>query len=351
VISETRAQEILSRFHEKQVLIVGDLILDRYISGNVSRISPEAPVPVVHVTGERALPGGAANVALNVKSLGGRAVVAGLVGRDRAGEDLLRILSEQGIATDGVVVTKRGQTTVKTRVMAERQQIVRVDREDGAATCPEAIDELSGGLASTVEGCAGVIVEDYGKGAVCQQTVDATISTARQQNAPVGYDPKENHDLRIEGIALATPNYREACLAAGMAFDPVTAPVTGGGGDPGSAAAECLRRAAEVLIEKWRPELLMVTLGPHGMYVAPANESAIVIPAHAREVFDVSGAGDTVIATAMLALLSGATHREAAGLANHAAGVVVAKVGTATCAPSEILACVREETRRETRAP
>lgn len=329
MITKARAKELLEAFRDTRILVVGDLMLDRYLSGTVSRISPEAPVPVVLVTGERAVPGGAANVALNINSLGGRAIVAGLVGSDRNGDELTRILSKKGINTACVYSNRKVQTTVKTRVIAERQQVTRVDREDP----PEAARRVLPGLCRKIRRFAGkvdgVIIEDYGKGVICQETVDAVLSVTRKRAIHVGYDPKDNHELDMKGITLATPNYREACIAAGLS-EPLRR------GKPESDRT--LAAAGRILMKRWRPNVLVITLGPDGMYLLPRGGKPVIIPTRAREVFDVSGAGDTVIAAALLSLAAGASNEEAVSLANYAAGVVVGKLGTATCSPDELLA-------------
>ncbi len=332
MIESARAKEIIERFRDVHLAVLGDLMLDRYVYGVVNRISPEAPVPVVHVRSEKTQPGGSANVALNVRSLGGRASVIGLVGDDAAGRDLARLLSEAGIRIEGLTVCGGLQTTVKTRVLADRQQIVRVDREDPPEAALAGVAELAGRLAGVLGGVHGLVIEDYGKGVVCQQAIDAALGACAAAGIPVGLDPKDMHELRISGLKLATPNYKEACDAADMPLRDVEFDLSPKGRMP---------RIAEKLMQAWGTELLVITLGPHGMYIAPRGEQPTQIPTKAREVFDVSGAGDTVIATAMMALAAGATHREAASIANHAAGVVVGKVGTATCSPDELIASIR----------
>jgi D-beta-D-heptose 7-phosphate kinase/D-beta-D-heptose 1-phosphate adenosyltransferase len=327
--SEDRAREIMGAFAGKRVLVVGDLMLDRYVSGTVRRISPEAPVPIVRVTDERSLPGGAANVALNIKSLGGDVTVAGIVGQDASGDDLMQLLSGEGISTDGVIRSGEACTTVKTRVLADRQQVVRVDREDGPPAAADPGEELAARAAELVPGVSGVVIEDYGKGAVSQRVVDAVLAAAKAAGKPVGLDPRDNHELRLSGITLATPNYKEALACAAL-------PESSPSDDP--ETDKHLAKAAGILAEKWGTELLIVTLGRHGMYLLPKGAPAEVIPARAREVFDVTGAGDTVIATALLSLVAGASHRDAASLANTAAGVVVGKLGAATCTPDELVA-------------
>jgi rfaE bifunctional protein kinase chain/domain len=326
-----RARQVTQAFRGQRILVVGDLMLDKYIHGTVDRISPEAPVPVVRVSRERQVPGGAANVAGNVRAMGGEAIVAGVVGNDPAGEDLLRLLQESQIGTGGVRLVGGMQTIVKMRILADRQQVVRVDW-DPVPTFPKAdLDAFCDLLEKQITRCTGVVIEDYSKGIVRQEVIDVVLAGAKKKGIPVGLDPKDNMELNIEGITLATPNYREAHVCAGvLPKGPVADPL----------ADENLRRAGEILLKRWKPEQLIVTLGPQGMYLVAPDRSPRVIPTRAREVFDVSGAGDTVIATCVLALAAGATFDEAAVLGNNAAGVVVGKLGTATCSPGELLASV-----------
>lgn len=330
MISVERAAEIVGGFKTRHILVVGDLMLDRYLSGDVNRISPEAPVPVVLVRSDRCRPGGAANVALNVSHLGARAIVAGVVGDDEEGEALLGLLREAGICTDGVVVRRGGSTTTKTRIVADRQQLVRIDREDAPEMGDEMAETLCACLKELTAGVDGVIMEDYGKGSLSQRVVDE-VRSARRDALVVGFDPKDNHELDVGGISIATPNFMEACAAVGVPYTHVD-------GDPASDGK--LADVARQLRAKWAADFLIVTLGQGGMYLLSADGDPVVIAARAREVFDVSGAGDTVIAAGTLALATGASHCEAAELANEAAGLVVAKLGTATCRPDELLAAL-----------
>jgi rfaE bifunctional protein kinase chain/domain len=334
ILSKTKAERLLSRFSETRILVVGDLMLDRYVFGSVSRISPEAPVPVVHVTSESSRPGGASNVSLNIASMGGNSMVAGIAGKDERGAELLRALTNAGIQVDGVIQDPDITTTVKTRIIAERQQVARVDHEDSHDMHSARVNDLCAALPELVKASTGVILEDYGKGVMCQQVVDTVLEAAKAYGKPVGFDPKDNHQLSIPWLTLATPNYREACLAAGQPEVPL--------GDAEHACAT-VKDAAEMLASRWDTEFLMITLGPHGMYLFPRDGAPSIQPTQAREVFDVSGAGDTVIAVAMMALSSGAGYAEAAALANYAAGVVVGKVGTATCCPEELLASMEQQ--------
>ncbi len=328
MISLERAKKLLESFKDRRILVIGDLMLDKYICGSVHRISPEAPVPVVLVNDETSRPGGAANVALNVQALGGQAIVSGIIGKDKEGEELLNELTCRGISHEGVFVGHSCRTTVKTRVMADRQQVVRVDKEDPPEVTASVLKDFCAKVSDIIAEVDGIIIEDYGKGVISQEVVDIILRITGEENVLVGFDPKDNCELNISGITLATPNYKEAMVAAGLPDMPLR-------GDPNSDVR--LQKACDILEKKWHPRILIVTLGAYGMYLIGKGDAPRVIPAKAREVFDVCGAGDTVIATAMLASAAGASCYEAASLANYAAGVVVGKVGTATCTPPELL--------------
>ncbi len=327
-IKAQRAKQILSECRRQKVLVVGDLMLDRYIYGSVSRISPEAPVPVVRVSHEKSMPGGASNVAWNIQSLGGRAGVAGILGRDETGGQLRALLEKGGVSTAGTKALPGHPTIVKTRIIAERQQVVRVDREKSLDLSAAELAGFCRQLAVEVGKASGVIIEDYGKGLIRQKVVDTVLSAAKKRRIPVGLDPKENEELKVTGITVATPNRKEAFGIAGVSEAPV---------NPNPLQDKALRKVGDILMARWRPEFLLLTLGPLGILLLSKGAPPKHVPTRAREVFDVSGAGDTVIATCVLALAAGASPIEAAEIANYAAGVVVGKLGTATCGPEELL--------------
>lgn len=329
-LKRERVQEIMNRFGDQRILVVGDLMLDQYIYGTVSRISPEAPVPVVRVKREIAMPGGASNVARNIVSLGGHAVVAGFMGQDVNGKALDSLLKDGGVGTDGVMMLDDRNTTVKTRIIAEHQQVVRVDWDNTEDYEAEIMQEFRVRVREQVQQATGVIIEDYGKGVITQQVVDEIISEGSRCRIPTGMDPKDNHELNVEGVGVITPNRAEAFSAMNVADNKP-------GPDP--LKDERLLKVASGLLRKWKPELLMVTLGSLGMMLVAEGEKNRHIPTRAREVFDVSGAGDTVIAVCLLAMAAGASRLEAAELANYAAGIVVGKLGTATASREELLAC------------
>jgi D-beta-D-heptose 7-phosphate kinase/D-beta-D-heptose 1-phosphate adenosyltransferase len=327
-ISLKRAKSLALKFRRQKILVVGDLMLDRYIYGSVSRLSPEAPVPIVLVRDEKNMPGGAANVARNVKALGGRASIFGLIGSDQAGRELLEVMRSDGVSSAYVTSFNKTRTTVKMRVIGERQQVVRVDWDNKLSIKGPLLAKLCAGAARAAAQCTGIIMADYAKGLICPEIVSSILKAAKQRKVPVAIDPKENRDLPMDGIALATPNRKEAFSLAGI---PETEPAHNPLDD------RILLRVGEILARQWNPSLLVITLGAQGMLVIPRAHKPFHVATVAREVFDVSGAGDTVIGTMLLALSAGATDTEAAELANCAAGVVVGKIGTATCSVREIL--------------
>jgi D-beta-D-heptose 7-phosphate kinase/D-beta-D-heptose 1-phosphate adenosyltransferase len=329
-------KEIIGRFGKKRILVVGDMILDHYVFGTADRISQEAPVPIVHVTKELSIPGGAANVAMNIKDLGGEATACGAVGEDHEGNQIRSRLNERDIFTYQTLITLDRKdtempfhTTVKTRVVAAKQQIVRIDKEQELLMSDSSLRMFCLNVNEAMMECDAVVIADYSKGTVRQEVVDAVLGDAKKLGLPVGYDPKRNHALKLPGITLVTPNLREAYEAAGMEYRPLK-------GRP-ETFKEQLKPLANTLWKKWEPKYLMITLGEHGMFLDSIGDGLVeILPTKARDVFDVSGAGDTVIAACMLSLACGADFKQAARIANHAAGVVVGKSGTATCSQKEL---------------
>lgn len=322
-----RAEELLKLFPQQRILVVGDLMLDRYVIGKVHRISPEAPVPVLHVVEEKAVPGGSANVAWNIVALGGQASVAGVVGNDEAGRELAAMLKKQGITIGSAFENIAHRTTVKTRIIAERQQMARVDWEERFAYTDDLFAAFRQHLETEIQQATGIVLADYGKGVLQQPIVDTVIAGGLKRGIPVSFDPKD-FDLRVDGITFATPNRKEAFAASGV---PETKP------EEYPIEDQMLLHVGRKLMDKWNPKELIITLGAQGMMLLSRDRPPLHVPTRAREVFDVSGAGDTVIATCTLALAAGASFDEAAELANWAAGVVVGKVGTATCSARELL--------------
>jgi D-glycero-beta-D-manno-heptose-7-phosphate kinase len=308
-------------------------MLDEYIWGKVSRISPEAPVPVVDVARESYFPGGAANVARNVREFTLHIRVLGRAGADRYGCQLRELLDGCGIDTSGVQQDESAATTVKTRIIARNQQVVRVDRESRTPLEPARAEAALRFFESAVAGVDAVIVADYGKGFLTQRFADGVCEIARRAGCVLTVDPHPYTTIHWRGATAIKPNRLEAFLAAGLApADPVT-PVL---------SDDALLEAGRRLVERWQPRDLLITLGEHGMLLFGGSEAPRHIPTCARTVFDVSGAGDTAIAVFTLALAAGATALEAAHLANVASGIVVGKLGTAAITASELTAAVEE---------
>ncbi len=324
-----RLDTILGQFPRKRLLVIGDLILDEFIWGRVRRISPEAPVPIVEVERETYYPGGAANVARNLREFDVSTAVLGMLGPHAQADRLLRLLKEREINTDCVLQIPDFQTIVKTRIIARHQQIVRVDREKKRHLTGEQRADALDRLAKALPELDAIILEDYGKGLLDQPTVDAILRLAREAGVLIALDPTPSNPLAWRGVHAITPNRLEAFSAAGEPWaEPVDPP-------PEDAA---LRRVGRTLLEQWECAYLLITLSEQGMMLFRPDSAPYHLPTRAREVFDVSGAGDTSIALFTLGLVSGATPEEAADLANHAGGVVVGKLGTATLDPAELRA-------------
>ncbi|MFM8419775.1 MAG: bifunctional heptose 7-phosphate kinase/heptose 1-phosphate adenyltransferase [Verrucomicrobiota bacterium] len=322
-----RLRRLLQAMRQARVVVVGDVMLDQFVWGRVTRISPEAPVPVVDFERESFMPGGAANVARNLTSLGASPRLAGVVGDDSHGRILARLLEADGVPSRGLVRTPDRPTSVKTRIVAGQQQIARLDREVRGPLPTAAAKKLLRLVAEKTRDADAIIVADYAKGVVSQPLLDALRTQCKARGQWLSMDPKPGHALDIRGVSLLTPNRKETFELAGIA-DATRHP------NPHEDPA--LLQAAASIQERFRPALLLVTLGELGVLLCTASAPPLHIPAVNHAIFDVSGAGDTVIATFTLAIAAGASPPEAALLANHAAGVVVGKVGTATASPSEI---------------
>lgn len=311
--------DFLDRLSGLSILVVGDLILDEFIWGRVDRISPEAPVPVVEVTHESVRLGGAANVAVNLASLGARPLLVGAVGADETGARFLREIERMELDSTGVLKDVARSTTVKTRIIAHQQQVCRTDRESRGVGDPAVPRQLRELFEARVSECQAVIISDYAKGTLQPSLVSEVIRSGREAGRFVAVDPKSS-DLSIyRGASVITPNKREAERAAGL-------PIIDGVG---------LREAAQRIQSLAACEAVLITRGEEGMSLFERGEQ-VDIPTVAREVFDVTGAGDTVIAILALARAAGASIQEAALLANHAAGIVVGKIGTASASLEEL---------------
>lgn len=319
--------DTIARFAGQRLLVIGDLMLDEFLWGKVSRISPEAPVPVVEVTGESYYPGGAANVARNLREFTDSVSVMGMTGADTHGEQLCSLLAASGIEARGVQRVTGAVTTVKTRIIARNQQVVRVDRERSVPLTESQFREARTHLEASIARVDGVIVADYGKGFLSQELADLLAALVRQHGKVLTVDPHPHTSLNWSAATVIKPNRLEVFSAAGMR---VTPPV-----DPPIADVP-LFAGVQRLRDRWQPQNMLVTLGEQGMLLFEGDAPPLHIPTRAKEVFDVSGAGDTAIAVLTLGLVAGATAREAADLANRASGIAVGKLGTATVSKSEL---------------
>ncbi len=322
LLSVDRAKYITDIFPEKRILVVGDIILDEFIWGSVFRISPEAPVPVVEAKRRSFMTGGAANVARNLRDLGVNVDVVGVVGEDHIGEKMIGLLKEKGIGIEGVLKVHDRQTTLKTRVIGQHQQIVRIDWEDTASIVDEYTSKIIEYIIDNKKNIDAIIFEDYGKGIISQNLVTKILAETEKNGIITSFDPKMGHYINLDGITVATPNQAEAFDAYGepLSFDPDKLDKLGWG-----------------LLKKWGANAVLITLGEHGMALFENGKESYKISTVAKEVYDVSGAGDTVIASLTASLAAGATLRESAIFSNYAAGVVVGKVGTASVTPVEII--------------
>jgi D-beta-D-heptose 7-phosphate kinase/D-beta-D-heptose 1-phosphate adenosyltransferase len=309
----------IERFPKAGVLVVGDLILDHFVWGKVSRISPEAPVPVVHVESESLKPGGAANVYSNILSLGGRADICGVIGADETGRRLLKELGHSRGA-GGVMSDADRPTTRKTRVIAHNQQVVRFDVERRVEIKASLQRRMLQYVESRLRNVSCLVVSDYAKGVVTAQLMGGLIRLAATRRIPIVVDPKVEHFSYYKSVTVITPNHLEATQAAGVQ------------GDDDRAISE----AGDMIRQRLGCQSVLVTRGEKGMSLFESDGSSLHIPTMARQVYDVTGAGDTVIGTLALALAAGASIRESAVLANHAAGIVVGMVGTATVTAKEL---------------
>ncbi len=313
-------RERVARFAGRRLLVLGDLMLDHYLWGRSDRISPEAPVPVVEVERETSSLGGAGNVAANLRALGAEPVLVGVVGQDPRAQQLFDAFSARGVDTRAIVRDALRPTTIKTRVIAHSQQVVRADWESRADVTGEALSQLLEALERELSRCEALIISDYGKGVITGATLEKAIGLARAQGIPVAVDPKESHIDAYRGVSIVTPNSQEAGWVMGQRIIDEASLMTVGWGLQKRLDLECA----------------LITRGAEGMSLFERSGRYTHLPTVAREVFDVTGAGDTVVSVVALALAAGADYPEACYLANHAAGVVIREVGTATCAPDQL---------------
>lgn len=329
-----RLRVILARAANKRFAVAGDLMLDEFVWGKVGRISPEAPVPVVEVSSESFYPGGAANVARNLREFTSEVEVIGTLGKDNSGRHLLDLLREHKIGTDLVLQDPDFRTIVKTRIIARNQQVVRVDREEFRGPTPKQIEQIAGRVREILPRLDAFVFEDYGKGFLEPDLVRQVSQHLRAAGKIATADPNPRRQLDWGEITAVKPNRSEALQAAGIvASDPV---------DP-AMEDRALLTAGLRLLSAWQSQMLLITLGEQGMLLLERNQPPHHIPTKARQVFDVSGAGDTAIALFTLALACEASPLEAAEIANHASAVVVGKLGTATVTPAELIASFADD--------
>lgn len=323
-------KRVVGSFKDTSVLVIGDLILDEFLWGDVSRISPEAPVPVVWVKRESFMPGGASNVANNLKELGANVCLAGVIGDDERGAILRAELEAKGIDVSAVFADGSRPTTIKTRVVAQHQQVVRIDRESTQALGTGIIDKMISRIEDVLKKVDAVIIEDYGKGVITPRLLSRVVPAAKRAKKIISVDPKEEHFKYYKGISVITPNNHEASKAVGFEIkDEAT-----------------LKRAGAALLKRVGCKIALITLGEDGMAVFRKGSPMKHIPTVAQDVFDVSGAGDTVIASYTLALAAGADPNISAHIANYAAGIVVGKVGIAVVTPEELIERVKRESSK-----
>ena len=322
---------LVDRLRETKILVIGDWMLDEFVWGTVDRISPEAPVPVVKVSRESFAPGGALNVANNIRTLGGTVYPCGLVGRDLRGRMLVRAMRKEGIDTSGAIYDEARPTTLKTRVVAHSQQVVRFDREDLRDLSREQLKKVLAFTEKILPKADAVVIEDYGKGMITPEILTPIVKQAKRFKKPILVDPKEKHFSYYRGVTAITPNRREALSAYGQSED---------------GRVPELHKVGKKLLKQFSSEAVLMTLGEEGMMLFERNGSITKIPTTAQEVYDVSGAGDTVIAVFAMAISAGASMKDAAILANCAAGIVVGKLGTATLTPQELKASLTVSSSR-----
>lgn len=307
-----RLEEILGGFPGSRLLVLGDLMLDRYLWGDTARISPEAPVPVIEAREETSRLGGAANVANNIRSLGGEPLLVAVTGGDVGGQEVVRLLGEHSISAGWLVADRDRPTSTKTRVVARHQQVVRIDREETSEISGPVLEAVLERALAALEKAAVCVISDYGKGVITRELLDPVLAEARRRGVPVCVDPKETHFFAYRGVAVITPNLSEAGAAVGRKLRTPEAIL---------AAGVDLRRRLEA-------RSVLITRGEQGMTLFPESPPIFHFPTVATDVFDVTGAGDTVVSTIAVALAAGADLSEATAISNHAAGLVIREVGT-----------------------
>ena len=322
-------KDLFDKFIGLQILVIGDVMLDAYIMGKVNRISPEAPVPIVSLENEDARIGGAGNVALNLLDLGAKPIICGVIGEDSSGDKLLNLFEKNGISTDGLVKSMARKTTVKTRVISNKQQLLRIDSESTFPLLESEEIKLNNTIQNIInQGVDGIIFEDYNKGVLTDSVIQNTIKIAKEKDIPTAVDPKKENFLSYRGVSLFKPNLKELKEGLNLNFD-------------FNSNKELFEKGIEVLEEKLQNEISFVTLSENGVFIKNKTENYYV-PAHVRSISDVSGAGDTVIAVATLCLISGASTKQIAEISNLAGGLVCEKSGVVSISKNDLLKEVSE---------
>ena len=326
-ISEHRLNDLLAQMNGRRIAIVGDLMLDRYIWGSVNRISPEAPVPVVDMETEQARLGGAANVAKNIKSLGGEPILVGVIGSDNSGKQLFELMRESDFPIDGIVVDASRPTTVKTRVIAHNQHVVRIDREVRTDISYTIQNKIVDALYRHINSVDALIMEDYNKGVVVKSLIKQIGELASQHDKPITVDPKFNNFFEYENVTVFKPNRKEVEEVMGVRLK----------------TEEDIQQTGKTLMERLKAKNVLLTLGEQGLALFESDGAICRMGTMARSVADVSGAGDTVISTLTMALAGGATMQEAATLANFAGGIVCGYVGIVPINPDELRTAILDD--------
>ena len=322
-------KDLFDKFNGLRILVIGDVMLDAYVMGKVNRISPEAPVPIVSLENEEARIGGAGNVALNLLALGAKPIICGVIGEDFSGDKLLNLFEKNGISTDGLVKSMARKTTVKTRVISNKQQLLRIDSESTFPLLESEEIKLNNTIQNIInQGVNGIIFEDYNKGVLTDSVIQNTIKIAKEKDIPTAVDPKKENFLSYKGVSLFKPNLKELKEGLNINFD-------------FSSNKELFEKGIEVLEEKLQNEISFVTLSEFGVFIKNQTEKYYV-PAHMRSISDVSGAGDTVIAVATLCLISGASTKQIAEISNLAGGLVCEKSGVVSISKNDLLKEVSE---------
>ena len=317
-------KDLFDKFNGLRILVIGDVMLDAYVMGKVNRISPEAPVPIVSLENEDARIGGAGNVALNLLALGAKPIICGVIGEDSSGDKLLNLFEKNGISTDGLVKSMVRKTTVKTRVISNKQQLLRIDSESTFPLLESEEIKLNNTIQNIInQGIDGIIFEDYNKGVLTDSVIQNTIKIAKEKDIPTAVDPKKENFLSYKGVSLFKPNLKELKEGLNLNFD-------------FNSNIDLFEKGIEVLEEKLQNEISFVTLSENGVFIKNQTEKYYV-PAHMRSISDVSGAGDTVIAVATLCLISGASTKQIAEISNLAGGLVCEKSGVVSISKNDLL--------------